>query len=183
MYSYYRIVLPLLLMLPLSAQALTRYDFSFETDNTIKVSGTFYLSDTWSPNGTYQEAVSFTGYLDRGRNTDIQSGAFTSLVVRSDDPFLIRFNVAGIQYTANFGNGTEYPYELSYRPSGATTTLTEIYSPYSTPSRPNPAPIQAPELVPEIDGDKLPQVMLLAFGMYALFRTRRSPGVTGMQTA
>ena len=41
-------------MLPGWASADTRYDFSFETDNSITASGFFTLDDAWLANGTYQ---------------------------------------------------------------------------------------------------------------------------------
>lgn len=156
----------------------TRYDFSFETDNTITVSGYFTIDDSWVANGTYQAVTAFAGSLDpNSQSSIITGGAFTSLTVKSLNTLLFRFVSGGITYTANFGGGTnsDTGYELSYKPSGATTTVTEIYNPYSTPSRPAPLTDVTPiSQVPEIDGDKLPQIVLLVAGLFLAYRSRKA---------
>lgn len=156
----------------------TRYDFSFETDNTITVSGYFTIDDYWVPNGTYQAVTDFAGSLDpNSQSSIITGGAFTDLTVRNLNTLLFRFVSGGVTYTANFGGGTttETGYELSYKPSGATTTVTEIYNPYSTPSRPAPLTDVTPiSQVPEIDGDKLPQIVFLVAGLFLAYRSRKA---------
>lgn len=156
-------LLALSAVLSMSALADTRYDFSFQTDNSITVSGYFYLSDSWSSNGTWQTVTSFSGSLNVGSQTDIQSGSFTSFSIRDDEPFLFRFTVNGIVYTANFGGGTVTAtgYELSYQPSGATFVTTQILNPDTTPSAPDPTPVASAAAVPEIDAGRLPQALLL----------------------
>jgi len=155
----------------------TRYDFSFETDNSITASGYFTLDDSWVANGTYQAVTAFSGSLDpNSQSSLISGGAFTNLTVKSVDTLLFRFVSGGITYTANFGGGavSDSGYELSYKPSGATTTVTEIYNPFSTPSRPAPLTEVTPiSQVPEIDGGKLPQVALLIGGLFLAYRSRK----------
>lgn len=161
-----------------ASASYTRYDFSFETDNTITVSGYFTIDDTWVANGTYQAVTAFAGSLDPNSQTSIiTGGAFTDLAVKSLDSLLFRFVSGGVTYTANFGGGanSETGYELSYKPSGATTTVTEIYNPNSTPSRPAPLTDVTPmSQVPEIDGDKFSQAALLVAGLFLAYRSRRA---------
>lgn len=164
-------------MLPGWASADTRYDFSFETDNSITASGFFTLDDAWLANGTYQAVKEFSGSLiPNSQSSIISGGSFTGLTVKSVGTLLFRFVSGGITYTANFGGGTttETGYELSYKPSGATITITEIYNPYSTPSRPAPVTsVSNNAQVPEIDGNKLAQGGLLIAFLFSLFRCRK----------
>ncbi|MDD3935978.1 hypothetical protein [Rhodoferax sp.] len=162
-------------VLSLGAQAAyTRYDFSFETDNTITANGYFTLEDGWTANNTYQAVSFYSGSLDPNTQSSVISGGtFTNFLVKSVDTLLFRFTSGGITYTANFGTGSvsDSGYELSYKPSGGTTTTSEIYNPYSTPSRPAPLTEVTPNVqVPEIDGSKLPQAALLILALVFMVR-------------
>lgn len=151
----------------------TKYDFSFTTDNGITSSGWFILDDSWVSSTSWQAvtAGSYSGSLNVGANSGITSGAFSSLSVNNipvsdaSSPYGIRFTVGGITYTALDNKNTdltEYKYSLVYKPSGGTTTDSEILS----------HTFASAALVPEIDGGKLPQAALLVAVMLLLFRNR-----------
>lgn len=161
------------LMPGLAGAVDTRYDFSFTTDNNITSSGWFVLDDAWVSSNSWQAvtAGSYSGSLNVGVNTGITSGAFTSLsiynipVADTASPYGIKFTVGGVTYTAldNKDLGTsEYVYSLSYKPSGGTTTDSEILT----------STFASVALVPEIDGGKLPQAALLVAVLFLLFRSR-----------
>lgn len=165
------------LMSGFASAADTRYDFSFTTDNGITSSGWFMLNNSWVSSKSWQAvtAGSYSGSLNVGRNSGITSGTFSSLsvynipVADAASPYGMRFTVNGISYTAldNKDLGTsEYKYSLAYKPSGGTTTDSEILSHTFASAA------LVPELVPEIDGGKLPQAALLVAVMLLLFRNR-----------
>lgn len=151
----------------LGAQATdTRYDFSFTTDNGITSSGWFVLDDSWTSSTSWQTVTSgdYYGSLNVGVQTGITSGAFSSLQVNNipvaspTSPYGIKFVVNGITYTALDNKDTdvsEYTYSLAYKPSGGTTTDSEILT----------HTFSATTQVPEIDGSKLPQAALLILAL------------------
>lgn len=152
------------------AGADTQYNFSFTTDNGITSSGWFILGDDWVASQSWQSVSTYSGNLNVGLQPGISSGSLTSLsvynipVTNPSNPYGIRFSVGGITYTAldNKGDTAEFQYSLSYKPSGGTSTDSEILTHTFTSAA----------LVPEIDGGKLAQAALLVVLLFLLFRVR-----------
>lgn len=161
------------LMPGLASAVDTRYDFSFTTDNGITSSGWFILNDGWVPSTTDWQPVTggFSGYLNNGGNSGISSGDFSSLsvynipVANASSPYGMQFTVGSVTYTALDNKNTvtnKFRYSLSYEPSSGTSIDSKILTHSFTSA----------QLVPEIDGGKLPQAALLVAVLFLLFRNR-----------